>query len=399
MSDPSSTSLAAPPLSASESLLHPSAHPLRMNDQTPLLPSVVTEPLLETDSEEHDGRSVEERLRPTKRWVLAFPASLDAAFAPVDDALIAALQRPLNSALRLPYIGFALLLTVFTAIEFGLVLPFMLYLVGFDELGDLAVYLLLVLSVVSQVPKRFMWRPRPWMVKRALKVRKDKTSSFPSRAVTCAVVYGALLAAAIGPSPSIALLLLVCGVAALLASLARVIVGAHYPSDCLVGAAAGAAITAMGWGFAAAQTATCGACTTGTTGGCYDRTASALSLTHVAVNPLVPVLGLLLSSLLLFALSAPPLHFWTKCSYVLGVLTPCVLFRSSFLCPPLNSAALPEPPGHSGLAYGLALFLALVCTGCAKVMNGLRGVFSWLAFVAITALLYVVLAICRLNQV
>jgi hypothetical protein len=36
-------------------------------------------------------------------------------------------------------------------------------------------------------------RARPWMTSRAVGLRRDRTSSFPSRAVTCGVVYGFIL--------------------------------------------------------------------------------------------------------------------------------------------------------------------------------------------------------------
>ena len=396
---PSTSSLSSP---STESLLHPSAHPLRVGDLNPPLPSVVTEPLLPADSEEHGGSSDEERYRPLKRWVFPFPPSLDSACASIDDALIRLLQRPLNSVLRLPYIAFAVALTVFTAIEFGLVLPFSLYLVGADDLADLSTFLLLALSVISQVPKRFIWRARPWMVKRAIRVRKDKTSSFPSRAVTCAVVYGALLAVAISSSSSspFPLILPICGLFAALAAAARVIVGAHYPSDCVVGLVAGVVITSIGWGMYAGEVGVCGACTSALDGGCYDRTSHPISASNIPLNWLVPALGVAVSSVVLALLACPPLYFWTKSSYVLGVLVPCIVFRLSFLCPPLNGgAALPEPSRFSGVSIGLALFVAAVSFGCAKVMNGLRGALNWLGFLALSGLLYVILGLCRVNRV
>ena len=384
---------------ANESLLHPKSHPLRVSDASPLLPALVTEPLIDTDHEGHAGPP-EDRFRPSKRWVQSFPPALDAAFRSFDNALIAALQSPLNSSLRLPLLGFALALTAFTSIEFGLVLPYCLYLTGFDHAADYATFLVFVLALVSQLPKRFVWRARPWMVQRALKVRKDKTSSFPSRAVTCAVVYGAVLAIAFSPSNPLPLLLLLCSVFAVLASAARIIVGAHYPSDCVFGLLSGTVITAVGWGLTAALESGCSVCRAadGSVGSCY-RSVDPITVSRLSIDWLTVVATALASSLLLALLVAPPLRFWTKCAYVMGVLTPCVLFRISFLCPTLNGHALAPPSGHSVGAVMLSLFLALCCTLAAKVMNGLRDWLSWLGFLALASLLYVILIACRLNGV
>ena len=385
---------------ADQSLLHPNQHPLRLHDKKPLLPALVTEPLLtEPDAAPHAGPP-SQRYRPEKRWVYSVPESFERWWRWLDDPLIAALQLPLNSRLRLPVIVFALTLTFFTSIEFGLILPFTLYLTHYDALADHSLPFMLLLALLSQLPKRFLWRSRPWMVQRALKVRKDKTSSFPSRAVTCAVLYGALLAIAfnvrqIGWGAVVGVAL--CG--AVLASMARVIVGAHYPSDCVFGLLSGTLITLLGEALYSLLAAGCGACSDNS---CYaSNTATALTLSHVPVHWLVVVLVLLLSSTVLLALVSPPVYFWTKAGYVLAVLTPCLLFRLTFLCPALNSQqSLPLPDsGASVVSWVVAAVLAVFCTACAKAMNALKGaVYSWLAFVALTSLLYVILVVARLNN-
>ena len=268
---------------ADSSLLHPSQHPLRLQDKQPLLPALVTEPLLtDSDATQHSGPP-DQCYRPHKRWVYTLPASFERWWAWLDDPLIQALQAPLNSSLRLPVIAFALLLTFFTSIEFGLILPFTLYLTHYDGLADHSLPFMLLLALLSQIPKRFLWRSRPWMVQRALKVRKDKTSSFPSRAVTCAVLYGALLAMAynvrqIGWGAVVGIA--VCG--AVLAAIGRVIVGAHYPSDCIFGLLSGTLITLLGEAVYALLVVGCGACAYDS---CYTSDPSAaLTLTHVPVN-------------------------------------------------------------------------------------------------------------------
>ena len=407
-SSSSSTSSPSPSLSsvlnelsiADSSLLHPNQHPLRLQDKQPLLPTLVTEPLLtDSDTAAHPGPP-DQRYRPLKRWVYTVPDSFERWFGPLDNALIGVLQAPLNSSLRLPVIAFAMLLTFFTSIEFGLILPFTLYLTHYDGLADHSLPFMLLLALISQLPKRFLWRSRPWMVQRALKVRKDKTSSFPSRAVTCAVVYGALLAMAIDVRQigwGAVVGLAVCG--AVLAAMARVIVGAHYPSDCIFGLLSGTLITLLGEAVYTLMAVGCSACSNDA---CYTLNPSdALTLTHVSVNWLTIVAVVLLSSAVLFALVSPPVYFWTKAGYVLAVLVPCLLFRLTFLCPSLNSQrSLPQPDGGASVvSWVVAAVIAVFCTGSAKAMNALKGaVYSWLAFVALTSLLYVILIVARLNN-
>ena len=74
-------------------------------------------------------------------------------------------------------------------LQCGVVSPFILYIFGWDDVATELTYLILVTAFCSQIPKRFVWRYRPYVVGRADGRRLDRTSSFPSRAVTCGVVY------------------------------------------------------------------------------------------------------------------------------------------------------------------------------------------------------------------
>eukprot|EP00769_Ergobibamus_cyprinoides_P002729 gnl/Ergobibamus_cyprinoides/3877.p1 GENE.gnl/Ergobibamus_cyprinoides/3877~~gnl/Ergobibamus_cyprinoides/3877.p1 ORF type:complete len:123 (+),score=20.99 gnl/Ergobibamus_cyprinoides/3877:317-685(+) len=67
--------------------------------------------------------------------------------------------------------------------------PVVLLFAGLDSLATPLIPLMFFAALVSQIPKRFVWRDRPFMAGRATQFRRDLTSSFPSRAVTCAVVY------------------------------------------------------------------------------------------------------------------------------------------------------------------------------------------------------------------
>ena len=55
--------------------------------------------------------------------------------------------------------------------------------------------------------------------------------------------------------------------------------------------------------------------------------------------------------------------------------------------------------GASVSSWLVAALLAVFCTACAKAMNALKGaVYSWLAFVALSSTLYVILVVARLNN-
>ena len=98
----------------------------------------------------------------------------------------------------------------------------------------------LSLSVVSQIAKRFVWRSRPWMVARAKLVMRTKTSSFPSRAVTCSVCYVVIFYVVAWNEMFAGLtfqwwMCFILPISVLLSSFSRVQLGVHYPSDCLFG--------------------------------------------------------------------------------------------------------------------------------------------------------------------
>lgn len=165
-----------------------------------------------------------------------FPSRLESLLRPFDDFFIPFLQP----ALPLPPLSFSL--TFFTALETSLPLPPVLYLLHLDHLANLSLATLLTLCLLTQIPKSLIFRPRPWMAGRAIPHRRDRTSSFPSRAVVCAVVYTHLALRVMQRPQGIAWILFM----ATIAGMARINVGAHYPSDAVAGALLGFVVVVVG---------------------------------------------------------------------------------------------------------------------------------------------------------
>lgn len=185
------------------------------------------------------------------------------------------------------------------------------------------------------------------MVRRAAKVRRDATSSFPSRAVTCAVVYAFAVCYLLqeywlGWGFAWWMPLLFVG-SALLASLARVSLGVHYPSDCLLGVVQGGVIVALSLGAFHVDAIGCESCATGK---CYS-TAGATALRWATLwgrlNYLMLGLALGITALIAVAAIVRPLEFWVKADRIYGMLFPCLVFQLVFLCPKSNGASLPQP--------------------------------------------------------
>ena len=185
------------------------------------------------------------------------------------------------------------------------------------------------------------------MVSRARGFAKDPTTSFPSRAVTCGLVYSATLVfiylvtkAAAGKAadpddPYLQLWMVAPVLAATgLAAWARMLLGAHYPSDCIGGVVQGMLVLAVAAGFYYLEVYFCGSCAEKT---CYARPSFNVYATAFPTPNFV--VGLLFSTLsvaLVFGAQQAPVLFWDKCHYVYGLLLPCVAFRLMFLCPRLQ---------------------------------------------------------------
>ena len=271
-------------------------------------------------------------------------------------------------------VGVALGYTALTTIELGVVCPLFLFLIGMDQLATLALFSTLCAGLLSQLFKRFLWRPRPWMLGRAIQVKRDLTSSFPSRAVICAVVYSFIFSHVFLHHVPPEVYLPIVFVFALGASVSRIFVGAHYASDCLFGFGLGVLICVLGDLLNHAVEYACGSCFD--RGSCYAwsfeqrLTGSTLSSLDVASLLSVTFVSLALVGL---AMSSP-LQFWTKVLPVFGPLAPCLAFRLVNLCPRHNDAGvallkmrLPSP-GVIVLAAVIALAALAVCKAVNKLI-------------------------------
>lgn len=316
------------------------------------------------------------------RYQLPFPHALERLLAPLDDYLISILQRRTAGAVH----RFSMGLTFFTSIEVSLVVPPALYALGYDAAGGLAASLLLVLGIISQIPKKFIFRARPWMVGRALPIRRDKTSSFPSRAVVCAVVFSWLIAQGLDlegflpwqPSP----VRLWAGIVfvASLAAFARVNVGAHYPSDTLLGFVLGCVIIKVGvrfeqfwqWVGCAVDAA-------------YPISSEFLMDSRDGVMRQASWRSLGFVTLISSIMTLLSIQgFWVKCSYVYGLLMSSAAFRATFVCcgrAGAGVAGVGRVMDHGGImehVHATAMFTTLLLFG--MITRGKKGMFRVVTF-------------------
>eukprot|EP00186_Timspurckia_oligopyrenoides_P004081 CAMPEP_0182441400 /NCGR_PEP_ID=MMETSP1172-20130603/361_1 /TAXON_ID=708627 /ORGANISM="Timspurckia oligopyrenoides, Strain CCMP3278" /LENGTH=443 /DNA_ID=CAMNT_0024635649 /DNA_START=47 /DNA_END=1378 /DNA_ORIENTATION=+ len=268
--------------------------------------------------------------RPKARFVVDFPVCIDSAFAEFDDYLIERIQ----SHTELPVYIVSVAFSALTSIETAIWMPFVLFALGYDNAATVMTNVLIILSLCSQIPKRFVWRARPWMEDRAIGVRKDPTSGFPSRGVTCAVVFPTMILFAIETEGfHIPLWIYVVSVVALVifTSFARINVGAHYPSDALGGMVLGIIVLCLSFHSLSIWNGL----------GCSSSdkypVAPELTLRPGAFwklldsrDLLVAVIGSCMFSLLS---GLSPITFWLKNNYVYGLLLSSLTFRFVFLCP------------------------------------------------------------------
>ena len=112
--------------------------------------------------------------------VYRVPESFDNYWRSFDDKIISIIQFKTN----ILFFIISIIITIFTTIEIGILAPLILFILELDQFACYVMWVMLSLSILSQLPKRFMYRKRPFLAGRAIRIAKDKTSSFPSRAVT-----------------------------------------------------------------------------------------------------------------------------------------------------------------------------------------------------------------------
>jgi len=244
------------------------------------------------------------------------------------------------------------------------VMPYVFFILGWDQLAIEFTYLVLLTTTISQIPKRFVWRFRPYMVHRARTVRKDGTSSFPSRAVTCSVVYTYALCFAynhlLNPKHLISWWMpLVLVIAITASSVARILLGVHYPSDCVSGVLQGLFITGIGAATWKLDVIGCSSCAHY---GCYTTDSNMLSWTNLALNWWMFSIALAVMTVVAVLSIVRPLQFWVKCDRVYGILFPCMLFQLVFLCPRTSHTSLPPPPHAEWYTYMFGILTAVVAT-------------------------------------
>jgi len=331
------------------------------------------------------------------KYLLIFPESAEAALRGLDDDGI----RRVQARQSRPLYALAMVLTTLTAVETALAVPGALFALGYDGAASWLTASLVCLGILSQLPKKLIWRRRPWMSGRAVGLRRDSTSSFPSRAVVCAVVfpivslraYAAEAAYRSAAAPFVTLgsgvlapwrqaeLAASAAVAAareasttgaarvwplrllwrltpyggpsllhafssaslvwsfvLLTAWSRVHVGAHYPSDAGAGALFGALISSIGaWAHGLWGRSGCATAS----GACYYAS-HAVSLTADTVWARLPYRGLGVAIAISYAVTLASFKgFWVKCSYVYGLLFSCVTLRWVLLCPVGGTPASP----------------------------------------------------------
>jgi len=330
-------------------------------------------------------------------WV--FPVYIEKKLKWFDDPIISFCQRFEGKWWRY----FSLFCTGLVSIELGIASPLVLFILGYDGLATEFVYLALLTALISQIPKRFVWRFRPYMVNRAKMVKKDKTSSLPSRAVTCATVYSFAVIWGYmyknmpddGSIPFEWWMPLLFLFAILISSFARINLGAHYPSDCVAGIIQGTIVCLIGTAFWKGDTVGCSSCRDRR---CYsqspDSTLTLQSLDHINILMVLLVFGF---SLLIPLVSVvKPIDFWSKCDRVYGMLFPGIAFQLLFLCPNSTNEgfSLSPPPRPEWYDFLFAIAVAAIATGIGARIQGRRPIFVYL--VLYSSLLFS-LSLWRLN--
>lgn len=219
---------------------------------------------------------------------------------------------------------------------------------------------------------------------RAMPIRRDKTSSFPSRAVVCAVVFSwlvldSLAVEGILSTPlSVSIRWTAIIAVASLAAFARINVGAHYPSDTLFGFVLGCIVLTLGARIEQMWRTQCGFPDT-LSSSSSRRTEVMISSWRqfFSLSTTRPFIGVTLISYAMTLISIQ--GFWVKCSYVYGLLMASIAFRATYVCGNMTSVAPVMVHGSMSRHIGGAtMFCLLLIFGMAT--KGKKGPFRVIAF-------------------
>uniref|UniRef100_A0A7S3GF50 Phosphatidic acid phosphatase type 2/haloperoxidase domain-containing protein n=1 Tax=Palpitomonas bilix TaxID=652834 RepID=A0A7S3GF50_9EUKA len=236
----------------------------------------------------------------------------------------------------------AKVVTLLYSIEIIALLPIVLLLLnlrGTDEAALFSLSAAVFGTITLQLIKRLVFRKRPWMQNRAFARSTDKTSSFPSRAVFGSVLLAYIVAVFIDEFLAEGVrgtLFWACVVplvinAVATSSLSRMRLGAHFLSDCIIGALIGIVLLFPIEAVAFGVQVGCGNCEIGT---CYlNSSTSTLPSSDQLWKVVAPeLIGGGIAIFLSFLLLAPPIAFWDKAPLLFATITPSLTFKVSSLC-------------------------------------------------------------------
>lgn len=338
---------------------------------------------LVTPTDLHSGESAEEtdpmmKVRTTEiefkgdyhKYVYHLPQSFEDTWMSFDDFWISICQKFQWRVLKY----FCKFVTLITSIEIGITTPYVLYVWGWDFLATVALYIILSVIIVSQIPKRFLFRKRPHVAGRAIKMSKTHTSSFPSRAVTCAIIYAAFICFAIrwinmnNPNVTFSFWFWIWPIviaAFLITSFARIHLGVHYPSDCIFAALQAVICVTLGLGMYFLNLTVCPSCLRDN---CYATAkASTIALTNLKHMNWLLFSFMTLFFLLISVITVAVINFFVKFHHVFGLTLPCLAFKMTMLCQRLSwdgVTSLARPPrfAPSWYEYLFALSSGIILT-------------------------------------
>jgi len=234
------------------------------------------------------------------------------------------------------------------------------------------------------------------MLHRAHQLRDKETattSSFPSRAVTCATVYSFVICYGylheMKDSEVQWWMPIFILAAVLLASYARINMGVHYPSDCIAGFIQGFFVALIATLLWKADIVGCNSCVHNK---CYARDLQKEAITATSLER-VNLLMLIFTSFgaMIFTVVSilKPIDFWGKCDRVYGMLFPGIVFQLTFLCPKAIKYALPPPVSTPWYSYIYGIGVVAIVTAIGLKVKGRHPIIMYIAlfislFVGIT---------------